>query len=385
MNPRLAPYATSVFSATTELAVRTGSVNLGQGAPDYDGPQEVLKAARQAISSGHNQYAPSRGVPVLRRAIADHQRHHYGIDLNPDTQVTVTAGATGAMAAAVLSLVSPGDEVIMLDPAYDSYLADVALAGGVAVPLPLRGPSLEVDGAELESLVTPRTKLILLNSPHNPTGRVLSLTELQAVAAVAVEHDLVVVTDEVYEHLTFDDAVHVPLSTLPGMAGRTVTISSAAKTFSVTGWKIGWATGPAELVDAVAWASHHLTFANGAPFQHAVATALGLPDEVIADSRAHLQANRDLLVPALEGTGMRVLPSQGTYFVTADVSPITDLSGPEFCTVLASRYGVAPIAEQVFCIGEDTRRVFRPLIRFGLCLRRESIQLACERLAAMPH
>ena len=301
---RLAGLGTSVFTEMSALAERTGSINLGQGFPDEDGPAAVLDAACAALHAGANQYAPLPGVPVLRRAIAEHQRSRYGLELDPEREVQVTFGATEAIAAALLGLCNPGDEVIALDPTYDSYAAGAALAGARLRRVPLQPPDWRFDAAALAAAVTERTRLVLLNSPHNPTGRVLDRAELEAVAAVCREHDLIAVTDEVYEHLVFEGE-HVPLATLPGMAERTLTVSSIGKTFSVTGWKTGWACGPAELVAAVRGAKQFMTFAGGTPLQHAAAMALGMAEEHGARLAAELAAKRDRLCAGLERAGLR--------------------------------------------------------------------------------
>ena len=303
---RLAGFGTSIFTEMSALAERTGSINLGQGFPDEDGPVAVLDAACAALHAGANQYAPLPGVPALRLAIAEHQRSRYGLEHDPERDVQVTFGATEAITAALLGLCDPGDEVIALDPAYDSYAAGAALAGARLKRVPLRPPDWRFDPAELATAVTERSRLVLLNSPHNPTGRVLDRSELAAVAAVCREHDLIAVCDEVYEHLVFEGE-HVPLATLPGMAERTLTVSSIGKTFSVTGWKIGWACGPAELVAAVRGAKQFMTFAGGTPLQHAAAMALGTADEHGARLAAELAAKRDRLCAGLERAGFGVL------------------------------------------------------------------------------
>src|SRR3954465_11302300 len=303
---------TTIFAEMSALAASTGSINLGQGFPDTDGPAEVLRAAQDAIGAGLNQYPPGRGTAVLREAVARHQQRWYGLDVDPDTEVLVTAGATEALAAALLALVGPGDEVAALEPYYDAYAACIELAGASRRTVPLRFPEYTLEPGALAAAVGPPTRLILLNSPHNPTGHVLSAAELEEVARVAREHDLLVVTDEVYEHLVFDGHRHVPLATLPGMAERTLTISSAGKTFSVTGWKIGWVHGPAELVEAVTTVKQFLTYVNGAPFQPALARALALPDEVFADVAERLQAGRDLLTEGLVAAGFTVSRPGGT-------------------------------------------------------------------------
>src|SRR3954466_8730904 len=291
---RLRGIPPTIFSEMSALAARTGSVNLGQGFPDVDGPPSVIAAAVEALEHGQNQYAPGPGRPELRAAIARHQQRHYGLELDPDTEVLVTTGCTEAIAAALLGLVDPGDEVVVLEPYYDSYVAMIQMAGGVRRPVTLRAPDFRLDVEELRAAVTPRTRFVLLNSPHNPTGTVLTRGELQAVADVALEHDLVVITDEVYEHLTFDDHGHVPLATLPGMFERTLTLSSAGKSYSVTGWKVGWATGPAHLVGAVLSAKQWLTFTSGSPLQPAVAFALDEEPDFPRQLAGRLQEKRDL-------------------------------------------------------------------------------------------
>src|SRR6266540_2157730 len=302
LTSRLAGFGTTIFAEMSALAVRTGAVNLGQGFPDSDGPALVAEAAIDAIRSGHNQYPPGIGIPALRAAIAEHQRHWWDLAYDPDTEVLVTAGATEALAACFLALCDAGDEVVMFEPYYDSYAAGVAMAGAARRTVLLRAPSYGFDADDLRAAITPRTRLLVLNSPHNPTGKVFSADELRAIAAVAVEHDLVVVTDEVYEHIVFD-GTHIPMATLPGMAERTLTISSAGKTFSFTGWKVGWACGPAELVTAARTAKQFLTYTVATPLQHAVAAALALPDDYYGGLAAGLRAKRDRLCAGLEAAG----------------------------------------------------------------------------------
>src|SRR3954470_21460842 len=314
---RLTGVESTIFAEMSALAVRTGSVNLGQGFPDENGPPEVIEAAVAALRGGRNQYPPGHGTPELIDAVISHQRRHYGLELERP-QVVATTGATEAIAAALLGLVDPGDEGVVLEPYYDSYVAMIQFAGGVRRPVTLRAPDFRLDADALAAAVTDRTRLILLNSPHNPTGTVLSRTELEAVAAVAIEHDLVVVTDEVYEHLTFGQP-HVPLATLPGMFERTVTISSAGKTFSLTGWKVGWASGPADLVAAVEGAKNWLSYSSGAPFQPAIAHALDHEAAFHEQLRDDLARRRDFLCEGLAALGMEVHVPQGTYFVTTDV------------------------------------------------------------------
>ncbi|MFE6226801.1 pyridoxal phosphate-dependent aminotransferase [Streptomyces sp. NPDC057854] len=377
---RLAEFGTTIFAEMSALAARTGAINLGQGFPDTDGPEEIREAAVRALRDGRgNQYPPGPGVPELRRAIADHQRDRYGLAYDPDTEVLVTAGATEAIAAALLALVGPGDEVIALEPYYDSYAACVAMAGGTRVPVTLRphedGFVLDLD--ELRAAVTPRTRLILLNTPHNPTGTVLTRAELTAVAELAAEHDLLVVTDEVYEHLVFDDAEHLPIASLPGMRDRTVTIGSAGKTYSFTGWKVGWTTASPELTAAVRSAKQFLTYVSSGPFQYAVAEALRLPDSYYDDLRAGLRARRDLLSDGLAEAGFAVHRPRGTYFVTTDIRPLGERDGIAFCRALPERAGVVAIPNAVFY---DDREAGAPFVRFAFCKRADVLQEAVDRL-----
>ncbi|MFF9339007.1 pyridoxal phosphate-dependent aminotransferase [Streptomyces sp. NPDC014773] len=380
LNRRLAEFGTTIFAEMSALAARTGSINLGQGFPDTDGPEEVREAAVRALRDGRgNQYPPGPGVPELRRAIAGHQRARYGLEYDPDSEVLVTAGATEAIAAALLALVEPGDEVIALEPYYDSYAACVAMAGGTRVPVTLRPHEgryvLDLD--ELRAAVTPRTRLILLNTPHNPTGTVLTRAELAAVAELAVERDLLVVTDEVYEHLVFDGAEHLPLATFPGMRDRTVTIGSAGKTYSFTGWKVGWTTASPELTAAVRSAKQFLTYVSSGPFQYAVAEALRLPDAYYDGLRADLQAKRDLLSEGLAQAGFTVHRPQGTYFVTTDIRPLGTGDGFAFCRALPERAGVVAIPNAVFY---DDREAGAPFVRFAFCKRTDVLQEAVDRL-----
>jgi N-succinyldiaminopimelate aminotransferase len=376
---RLDGLGTTVFAEMSALALATGSVNLGQGFPDTDGPPEVAEAAVRAIREGHNQYPPGPGIPDLRAAVAEHQQRFYGMTLDPQTQVVITTGATEAVAAALLGLVDPGDEVVALEPFYDSYAACIAMAGGVRVPVTLRAPGFRLGVDRLRAAITDRTRLVLLNTPHNPTGAVLDETELAAVAELAVERDLVVVTDEVYEHMTYD-VPHRPLATFPGMAERTLTISSAGKTFSFTGWKVGWACGPADLVRAVLMTKQFLTFVSGAPFQPAVAVGLRLPDAYFEGLRASLRSKRDRLVEGLRAVGLEVYVPQGTYFVTADVRPLGYTDGVEFCRDLPHRAGVVAIPHQVFY---DDVQAGRPLVRFAFCKRDDVLDEAVSRLGRL--
>ncbi len=376
---RLEGLGTTVFAAMSALALETGAVNLGQGFPDTDGPPEVAEAAIAAIRAGINQYPPGPGIPDLRQAVAEHQKRFYGLDVDPATEVVVTTGATEAVAAALLGLVDPGDEVVALEPFYDSYTACIQMAGGVRVPVTLRAPDFRLDVERLRAAITPRTRLILLNTPHNPTGTVLTREELAAVAELAVERDLTVVTDEVYEHMTYD-VPHLPLATFPGMAGRTLTISSAGKTFSFTGWKVGWATGPRHLVRAVLMAKQFLTFVSGAPFQPAIAAGLRLPDAFFDAVRDDLRRKRDLVCAGLRDAGFEVFEPQGTYFVTADVRPLGFTDGFQLCRELPHRVGVVAIPHQVFY---DDVEAGRPLVRFAFCKRDDVLVEAMTRLRSL--
>lgn len=383
LNRRLAEFGTTIFAEMSALAVRTGSINLGQGFPDTDGPDEVREAAVRALRDGRgNQYPPGPGVPELRTAIAAHQRRRYGLTYDPDTEVLVTAGATEAIAAALLGLLEPGDEVVALEPYYDSYAACIAMAGGRRVPVTLRpgDGSFRLDLDELRDAVTDRTRLLLINTPHNPTGTVLTRQELTAIAELAVERDLLVVTDEVYEHLVFDDAEHLPLATFPGMRERTVTIGSAGKSFSFTGWKVGWVTSTPELVSAVRSAKQFLTYVSSGPFQYAVAEALALPDAYFAAFRADMLAKRDLLAAGLAEAGFEVFRTAGTYFITTDIRPLGESDGFAFCRALPERAGVVAIPNAVFY---DHREAGAPFVRFAFCKRGELLQEAIERLLTL--
>jgi N-succinyldiaminopimelate aminotransferase len=376
---RLSGLGTTIFAEMSALAVATDSVNLGQGFPDTDGPASLLEDAIAAIQAGANQYPPGRGIPALRQAIADHQQRFYGLTYDPDTEVLVTTGATEAVAAALLAYVEPGDEVIALEPYYDSYAAGIAFAGGRRVPVTLRAPDFRLDLDELRAAVTPRTKVLLINSPHNPTGTVLTDDELRGISAVATEHDLVVITDEVYEHLVYDGRRHKPLASYDGMAERTISISSAGKTFSVTGWKIGWVTGTPAAVTAVMTAKQFLTFTSGAPFQPAVAKALALGNDYYDGLRLDLQSRRDLLCDGLEALGFGVHRPQATYFVTTDIRPLGHTDGV-FCRMLPERTGVVAIPHQVFY---DNTTFGRPLVRWAFCKQPQVLQEALTRLTKL--
>jgi len=380
LNRRLDGLGTTIFAEMSARAVATGSINLGQGFPDRDGPVSIARAAADAILAGRgNQYPPGPGIPELRHAIAAHDERFWGLRYDPADEVLVTAGATEAIAAAMLALVEPGDEVIAFEPYYDSYAANIAMAGGVRVPVTLRPPDFRPDLDELAKAVTDRTRLILLNTPHNPTGSVFTRDELAAIAGLAVERDLLVVTDEVYEHLVFHGE-HVPIVQFPGMRERTVSVSSAGKTFSFTGWKIGWVKAAAELVTAVKTAKQFLTFVSGGPFQYAVAEALALPDEYYTTLRDDLRAQRDLFTSGLSDIGFEVYEPQGTYFVTTDIRGLTDLDGVEFCRTLPERAGVVAIPSAVFY---DHKEAARSHVRFAFCKRREVLTEALARLSLL--
>ena len=367
----------TIFSEMSALAAATGSVNLGQGFPDTDGPHEIAEAAAAAILGGRgNQYPPGNGIPELCQAIAEHQRRFYGLDFDPGSEVLVTAGATEAIAAALLALVEPGDEVIAFEPYYDSYAACVALAGGVRVPVTLRPPAFRPDLDALRAAITPRTRLILLNSPHNPTGSVFTRGELAAIAELACERDLLVIADEVYEHMVYVGE-HVRIGSLPGMRERTVSISSAGKTFSFTGWKIGWVTATAELVAAVRAVKQFLTFVSGGPFQYAIAQGLRMPDAYFTAIGADLRVKRDLLCAGLADAGFAVYPPEGTYFVTTDIRPLSDADGVQFCRDLPRQAGVVAIPSAVLY---DDPEAGRTQVRFAFCKRPEMLQDALARI-----
>ncbi len=381
LNRRLEGLGNSIFGVMSARALATNSVNLGQGFPDVDGPAAIARAAADAVLSGHgNQYPPAIGIPELRQAVAAHQRRFYGLEYDPDTGVLITAGATEAIAAALLALLEPGDEVIAFEPYYDSYVANIAMAGATRVPLTLRPPGFRPDLARLESLITSKTRLLLLNSPHNPTGMVLTRAETEAIARIAIDHDLLVITDEAYEHLTFG-ARHIPLATIEGMRGRLVSIGSAGKTFSFTGWKVGWATAAPELIAAVRTTKQFLTYVSSGPFQYAVAQALGLPDSYYTDMAADLRAKRDLMAAGLREIGFRVYEPDGTYFITTDISPLGERDAMEFCLGLPDRAGVVAIPSAVFY--DDHPDEGRTMVRFAFCKRPELLKEALSRLSVL--
>lgn len=376
---RMRAFGTTIFAEMSALAVETSAINLGQGFPDTDGPAEVLQTAVDAINTGQNQYPPGPGIPDLRQAISEHQHDYYGLNYDPDSEVLVTAGATEAITATILALCEPGDEIVALEPTYDSYAASAALAQAVLKPVTLQPPDFAVDLERLRAQVTDRTRLLLINTPHNPTGRVLTEDELTGIARLAVERDLIVVCDEVYEHLIFDGEHH-PLATLPGMGERTVQISSAGKTFSVTGWKIGWACASPQLIDAIKTTKQFLTFVNGAPFQPAVATGLRLPADRINATAEALRTGRDQLAAGLRAAGLPPFDCQGTYFLTCDVAHLGYTDGLDFCRDLPRRCGVVGVPSRVFYVDPGPAHTF---VRFAFCKRGAVLAEAADRLATL--
>ena len=391
MRARLIPACEATFTVGVEcegnftLAASLGAVNLGQGFPDEDGPPAMLEVARQAIADGVNQYPPGLGIAELRQAISAQRSRRYGQEFDPDTEVLVTVGASEAIAAAVIGLVEPGTEVIVVEPYFDTYAPNIAMAGAhrVSVPLVPDGRGFALDADAVRAAITPRTRAMIVNSPHNPTGMVLSDDECRALAEVAVDADLLVISDEVYERLTFDGRVHRPLASYPGMAERTVTVSSAAKMFNCTGWKIGWACGAPELVAGVRAAKQYLSYVGGAPFQPAVAYALNHEDAWVDNLRDSLQAKRDRLAAALNGLGFEVHDSWGTYFLCVDPRPLGFTDSSAFCEELPHRAGVAAIPMSAFCDPDVGRPEWRHLVRFAFCKREETMDEAIRRLRSM--
>lgn len=376
--PRMAEHTTSIFGEMSTLATQVGAINLGQGFPDTDGPHELKRIAMDAIEDGRgNQYPPPHGLPLLREAIATHQERFYSLQVDPGPGVVVGTGASEVLQSALLALVDEGDEVVMFEPWFDIYGAGISLARGVRVGVPLSGPALRPDIDALRAAMTPRTKVLLLNSPHNPTGIVFTVDELRSIAQVAIEHDLIVISDEAYEHLWFAGHQHTPIATLPGMFDRTITVGSGGKSFSFTGWKVGWASGPADLIGAVRVVRQHLSFVSGGPFQYAMAAGLGLPDQYFAEFRADLSAKRDLLAGGLAELGFGVLMSQGTYFLTTDVGRFGYDDGLSFCRDLPDRAGVVAIPHQALC---DDPAIGAPYVRWAFCKQPSVLHEALERL-----
>jgi N-succinyldiaminopimelate aminotransferase len=377
---RIRSATTTIFAEMSARALATQSINLGQGFPDSDGPTFMLDEARAAIAGGMNQYPPGRGILPLRQAISAHSNRTYALSYDPETEVLVTTGATEALAASILAFVNPGDEVIALEPFYDSYAASIELAGGRRVGVGLFGPDFRLHHDELAAAFSPKTKALLINSPHNPTGAVLDRADLAVIAELAIRHDVIVICDEVYEHLTFDDAQHVPLATFPGMRDRTVRISSAGKTFSATGWKIGWALAAPELINEITAVKQFLSYVSGGPFQPAVARALNEGDEWVEKARLDLQDRRDQFAAGLRSIGLDPVLPRGTYFMTTDVRPLRYSDGVEFCRDLPSRCGVVAIPHQVFY---DRIEAGRPYVRWAFCKQEQVLEEAIRRLAAL--
>jgi N-succinyldiaminopimelate aminotransferase len=374
----MAEHTTSIFGEMSTLATQVGAINLGQGFPDTDGPHELKRIAMEAIEDGRgNQYPPPHGLPLLREAIAAHQERFYSLQVDPGSGVVVGPRASEVLQSALLALVDDGDEVVMFEPWFDIYGAGISLARGVRVGVPLSGPTLRPDIDALRAAMTPRTKVLLLNSPHNPTGIVFTVDELRSIAQVAIEHDLIVISDEAYEHLWFAGHQHTPIATLPGMFDRTITVGSGGKSFSFTGWKVGWASGPADLIGAVRVVRQHLSFVSGGPFQYAMAAGLGLPDQYFAEFRADLSAKRDLLAGGLAELGFGVLMSQGTYFLTTDVGRFGYDDGLSFCRDLPDRAGVVAIPHQALC---DDPAIGAPYVRWAFCKQPSVLHEALERL-----
>jgi N-succinyldiaminopimelate aminotransferase len=371
----------TIFEEITTMALQQGAINLGQGFPDEDGPAEILEAARTAIAQGANQYAPGKGLPVLRQAVAAHQERFYGLKPDPDREVAITTGATEAIAASVLALAGPGDEVLTFEPFYDSYGAVIGLSGAAHTTVPLVAPDFQPDLARLEQAVTERTRVILLNNPHNPMGSVFSRETLQRIVDLAARHDAVIVADEVYEHLTFD-APHIPVATIPGAAERTISVSSAGKTFSVTGWKIGWLSGPEDLVSAARTVKSFLSYSSGTPFQGAVAHGLGFDDAFYREIAETLRHKRDILSQGLRAAGFEVFTPQGTYFVNVDTAPLGVTDSVALARKLPSLVGVAAIPVPVFCHAEGAERT-RSLLRFAFCKKVDVLEQAAERLSTL--
>lgn len=376
--PKMRPHAVSIFAEMSQLAFETNSINLGQGFPDTDGPEELKDESIACILSGRgNQYPPPNGFPELRSAICAHQKRFYDLDIDPDTDVVATTGASEAIAASLLALVEAGDEVVFFDPAFDVYRAVIDLSGAKPVGVPLSKPDLRPDIQALAEAITPATKVLLLNSPHNPSGIVFNVEELRAIANLAIAHDLIVISDEAYEHLWFDSHVHIPISTLSGMFERTITIGSGGKSFSFTGWKVGWASGPRLLIAAVKSVRQHLSYVSGGPFQLAIAKGLGLPDKYFTEFRRDLSVKRDQLSAGLAQIGMRVVPTEGTYFVTTDITPLGYTDGLEFARMLAHRCKVVAIPHQVFT---ESGHDFKEYVRWAFCKKPDVLAEATQRM-----
>ena len=384
LSKRASDFGTTIFTEMSALATKTGAINLGQGFPDHDGPLEVAEAAIAAIQSGRNQYPPGRGFPEFCEAVASHQRHWYGLELNPATDVVATTGASEALFASVFATVNPGDEVVVFAPYFDIYVPAIRWAGATHRTVTLTAPDFRITADAIRAAVTDRTRAIIFNSPHNPTGRVFDSSELQAIADVAIEQDLVVISDEVYEHLVFDNARHTPIATLPGMFERTITISSMGKSFAFTGWKVGWASGPEPLMSGLLGIKQFVTFASGAPLQLGAAAALALPDSYFSDYAAWLQARRNQLVAGLDAAGFGLVQPQGTYFVTTDVRPLGFNDGLDFCQKLPELAGLVAIPlETLYDRKPGEESAGKALVRWAFCKQESVLTEAVERLGQL--
>jgi N-succinyldiaminopimelate aminotransferase len=379
LTSRMQGFGTSVFAEYTRLANEHRAVNLGQGFPDFDGPDFVKEAAIAAIRSGQNQYLPMTGLPAMAQAVADHQRRFYGVEYDPAREVTVYAGATEAIFVSLQALLDPGDEVVVFEPYYDSYPAGAAMAGATLRTVTLRAPDFTFDRADLRAAITPRTRAFLLNSPNNPSGRVFSPAELDEIASICVEHDLLAITDEVYEHIVFEGA-HVPLASRPGMRERTVTISSTGKTFSLTGWKIGYTCAAPPLTEALRMVHQFVTFTIASPFQHAMAAALATGEAYFSDLVADYRSRRDRLCAGLREAGFTVRSPEGTYFALADIRPLGYEDGATFCRELPGRVGVAAIPASAFYAHPAAGR---HLVRFAFCKKDETLEEGLRRLRSL--
>jgi N-succinyldiaminopimelate aminotransferase len=372
---------TTIFAEMSALATSTGAINLGQGFPDEDGPEEVLDAARQAITDGFNQYPPGRGMPVLLEAIAEHHKRFYGIDVDAGSEVLVTAGATEAIAATILALTDEDDEVVTLEPFYDAYAAMVGLSRARHVTVGLTAPDFQPHPDDLRRAITDRTRLILINNPHNPTGVVLSRETLTLLVELAHEHNAIIVSDEVYEHLTFG-VPHIPIASLPGARDRSITISSGGKTFNTTGWKVGWLIAPRDIVAAITAVKQYLTFVNAAPFQPAIAVGLGLSDAHFTEIAASLRAKRDILSAGLQSAGFTVYQPQGGYFIVADAAPLGVTDAADFCRRLPTLVGVVGIPLTAF-VREERHAEYSSLVRFAFCKRVDILSRASAQLSRL--
>jgi aspartate/methionine/tyrosine aminotransferase len=371
--------APTIFARMTALATKTGAINLGQGFPDTDGPAEVLDAARAAIAGGFNQYPPGRGVPALRQAIAEHQQRRYGLSVDPDTEVLVTAGATEAIAATVLALCSPGDEVVVLEPYYDSYAATIALGGAVRRPVPLTWPDFALDLDALAAAVTDRTRLLLFNNPHNPTGRVFTRAEMTMIAELCAKHDVWVITDEIYEHIRYAGDHHV-MATWPGMRDRTITISGLSKTFSCTGWRLGYVVAPEEQTAAIRKVHDFLTVGAPAPLQAAGAVGMHFDADYYNHLALDYRSRRTVLCDALTESGFAFTQPEGAYYVLADFSGLSDMDDVSFAKWMCQEIGVATVPGSSFY---SKREDGRSLVRFAFCKKYETLKRAAERLATV--